>query len=197
MPSLSARQFEEKKCVAAQFTGDYKGDSYTASGTLVNIDFATKSGIAVGHFLKNITPKLDLGVEVASQKSPQIPTGSAVSLGLFGRYTSPEDNSVLSGNLQPTGAHLFYYKKLHENFQAGCELETNLAMGESTATLGYQIDVPKADLVFRGSLDSNWQVGAVLEKKLQPMPLTLTLSGSIDHGSKKPGYRFGCGLVIG
>ena len=140
---------------------------------------------------------MDLGVELLCQKAPQIQTGSALSLGLFGRYTSPEDNSVLSANLQPTGAHLFYYKKLHENFQAGCELETNLMMGESTATLGYQIDVPKADLTFRGSVDSNWQVGAVLEKKLQPLPLTLTMSGAIDHGSKKPGYRFGCGLVLG
>lgn len=156
-----------------------------------------KSGIVVGHLLKNFTPKLDLGVEVAVHRSPQIPMGGATSIGLSGRYTSHEQNSVLSGSLQPGAAHLFYYKKLHENFQAGCELETNLAMGESTATVGYQIDVPKADLTFRGSVDSNWQVGAVLEKKLQPLPLTLTLSGSIDHGSKQPSYKFGCGLVIG
>ena len=151
----------------------------------------------MGHFLKNITPKLDLGCELLCQKSPQIPSGSALSLGLYGRYSSPANNSILSGNLQPTGAHLFYYKKLHENIQAGCELETNLAMGESTATLAYQMDVPKADLTFRGSLDSNWMVSAVLEKKLQPLPLTLTMSGSIDHGAKQPGYRFGLGLLIG
>lgn len=178
-------------------TTDYKGDTYTASCTLVNMDIVNKSGIAVGHFLKNLTPKIDLGCELVSQFSPQVPGGSATALSLVGRYTSHENNSVLSGNIQPTAANLHYYKKITENFQAGVELETNLAMGESTASFGYQIDVPKADLTFRGSVDSNWQVGAVLEKKLQPLPLTLTLSGAIDHGSKQPSYKFGCGLVVG
>lgn len=134
---------------------------------------------------------------MASQFGSQIPGGSATALSLVGRYTSPENNSVLSGSVQPAAAHLHYYKKIQDNFQAGVELETNLAMGESVASFGYQIDVPKADLTFRGSLDSNWQVGAVLEKKLQPLPLTFTLSGAIDHGSKQPSYKFGCGLVIG
>lgn len=188
---------EDNKCTAAQFTTDFKGDSYTASCTLVNIDIVNKSGIAVGHLLKNFTPKVDLGLEIASQFGSQIPNGRTAALSLVGRYTSQADNSTFSGSLQPSAAHLFYYKKIHENFQAGVELDTNLALGESVASFGYQIDVPKADLTFRGSLDSNWQVGAVLEKKLQPLPLTFTLSGSVDHGSKNPTYKFGCGLLIG
>lgn len=176
-------------------TADYKADTYTASSSLVNIDVVKKSGLVVGHFLKNFTPKLDLGCELLTQAGPQIPGGSASNLSLVGRYTTPD--YVFSGNISPAAASLHYYKKIKENFQAGVELDTNLAAGESVASFGYQIDVPKADLTFRGSLDTNWQVGAVLEKKLQPLPLSFTLSGAIDHGSKSPSYKFGCGLIIG
>lgn len=46
-----------------------------------------------------------------------------------------------------------------------------------------------------GSVDSNWNVAAVLEKKLLPMPFTLTLSGMLNH--KKSNFRLGLGFVIG
>ena len=92
-------------------------------------------------------------------------------------------------------------------------------MGESTATIGYQIDLPKADLVFRGKfknsitylfntvicifflfffigmVDSNWNVGGVLEKKLGPLPFTFSLSGMLNHS--KQNFRLGCGFIIG
>jgi len=32
----------------------------------------------------------------------------------------------------------------------GVELEINAGLQESTATIGYQVDLPKADLVFKG-----------------------------------------------
>ena len=54
---------------------------------------------------------------------------------------------------------------------------------------------PKANLVFRGMLDSNWTVGAVLEKKLLPLPFTFALSGMMNHTKNQ--FRLGCGLIIG
>lgn len=48
---------------------------------------------------------------------------------------------------------------------------------------------------FAGSVDSNWTVAAVLEKKLQPLPFTLALSGVLNHA--KPDFKLGCGLMIG
>jgi hypothetical protein len=36
--------------------------------------------------------------------------------------------------------------------KVGVEVETNLRMAESTANFGYQIDLPKANLVFRGNV---------------------------------------------
>ena len=53
----------------------------------------------------------------------------------------------MGGNL-----HTCYYQKVHEYLQVGVELESSLRMAESTATVAYQIDIPKADVVFRGEI---------------------------------------------
>lgn len=42
--------------------------------------------------------------------------------------------------------------------QVGVEVETNLRMAESVATFGYQIDLPKANLVFRGRVNGELHV---------------------------------------
>ncbi|RWS29022.1 mitochondrial import receptor subunit TOM40 1-like protein [Leptotrombidium deliense] len=207
-------QIEDNRCVASQISSDYKGDNYTASLTLGNIDLVNSSGLGILHYLHAVTPSIDAGVEVAYQFGPQVPGGGVTALSIAGRYTSP-NNYVISGTVNPMGAHVCYYHKAKENLEVtvnaeeeiqssqlnaarseSVEVETNLRMGESVATFGYQMDLPKADLVFRGSVDSNWQVNAVLEKKLQPMPFTFLLSGHISH-AKNPSYKFGCGLIIG
>ena len=100
-----------------------------------------------------------------------------------------------SGTLGMTGIHLCYYQKASDQLQIGVELETSFRMQESTATIGYQVDLPKADLVFRGMADTNWNVAAVLEKKLQPLPFSFALSGLLNH--QKNSFRLGCGLIIG
>ncbi|KOB77463.1 Uncharacterized protein OBRU01_02539 [Operophtera brumata] len=46
-----------------------------------------------------------------------------------------------------------------------------------------------------GMVDSNWNIGAVLEKKLQPLPFTFALSGMANQGKQQ--FKFGCGLIIG
>lgn len=137
-----------------------------------------------------------------------------------------------------------FHQKASQQLQVGVELEINCRIQESTGAIAYQVDLPKADLVFRGmiehvaassrlfilslircsfitffirlfvrsflkrifyyihyiyyvigTIDTNWTVGAVLEKKLQPLPFTFALSGMINHS--KPQFRLGCGLIIG
>lgn len=51
-----------------------------------------------------------------------------------------------------TGLHLCYYQKASEQLQLGVEFETSLRLMEAHASLGYQVDIPKADLVFKGEL---------------------------------------------
>jgi len=66
------------------------------------------------------------------------------------------DNWQFSGSLTPMagGVHLCYYQKAGESTQMGIELEGSLQTRECTATVGYQIDLPKSNLTFRGLLTS-------------------------------------------
>ncbi|XP_043284706.1 mitochondrial import receptor subunit TOM40 homolog 1 [Venturia canescens] len=187
-----ATQVQNNKFTAVQLTTDYRGDSYTASLTLGNPDITNGTGLMVGHYLQTITPSLALGTEIAHQRSP-VPGGQITVVSAVGRYTSGE--STVSASVGLTGVHLCFHQKVNTELQVSAELEVNARVQESTATVAYQYDLPKADLVFKGSVDSNWTVAAVLEKKLQPLPFTLALSGVLNHS--KPDFKLGCGLMIG
>jgi mitochondrial import receptor subunit TOM40 len=61
--------------------------------------------------------------------------------------------------------------------------------------LYHQVDLPRAGFTFRGAVDSNWTVRAVMEKKLHPIPFSLTLCGLVNH--PKNSFQMGCGLFVG
>lgn len=188
-------QIQAGKWQSSQFTADYKGDTHTSSLTLGNPDLISGSGVGVLHYLKTVTPKLALGAELAYQASPQLPGGHMAVMSLAGRAKIGEDAS-LSVTLSNGGsAHVTFYQKCSENLQIGVETETNFKLGESTATLGYQFELPKGNVMMRGSIDTGLVVRGVLEKKLSPLPFTLALCGLLHH--RKNQYQFGCGLIIG
>jgi mitochondrial import receptor subunit TOM40 len=178
---------------AAQLTTDYKGPDYTASLTLGNPNILNNSGVIVAHYLQAVTKKVSVGTEMAYQYGPMVPDGKIAIISLAGRYV--EGTATWSGTVGFSGVHLCYYQKASDQLQLGVEVETNFRMQEAVATIGYQIDLPKADLVFRGMLDTNWNVAAVLEKKLQPLPFSFALSGILNHTKNQ--FRLGCGLIIG
>ncbi|KAK0048293.1 mitochondrial import receptor subunit TOM40 1 [Biomphalaria pfeifferi] len=188
-------QFQPNKCVGQQASLDYKGDDFTASLTAGNIDPLSASGLLVGHYLQRVTPNLALGAEIMYQRGQQVPGGEIAIMSLASRFSG--EKWQLSVNLSPIAGnlHTCFYQRVHDNLQVGVELETSIRMAESTATVAYQIDIPKADVVFRGQLDSNWCIGGVFEKKLVPFPFTLALSGYANH--VKSQYRFGIGMIIG
>lgn len=180
-----------------------------------NPNIFNNSGVFVGHYLQSVTQKIALGAELAYQYGPNVPGGQIAVLAAVGRYTNGD--STWSGSLGAGGLHLCFYQKASDQLQFGVEVETSLRMQESVATLGYQVDLPKADVVFRGnfnvsilnekrknflhisyfagSFDSNWNVCGVLEKRLQPLPFSFALSGRLNHTKNQ--FRLGCGLVIG
>lgn len=110
-------------------------------------------------------------------------------------YSYVNGLATWSGTLGVAGLHLCYYRKASEQLQLGIEVETNFRSQEAVSTIGYQIDLPKADVVFRGMLDTNWNVAAVLEKKLQPLPFTFALSGLLNHSKNQ--FKLGVGMIIG
>ena len=52
--------------------------------------------------------------------------------------------------------------------------------------------------ILTGQVDTNWSIGATFEKRLEPLPFTLALSGMANFANiSKVQYRFGIGLIIG
>ncbi|KAB7504005.1 Mitochondrial import receptor subunit TOM40-like protein 1 [Armadillidium nasatum] len=196
-PNLKGKvvaQIQQSKCQATQMSADWRGSDYTASLTLGNIDIVNDfSGVIVGHYLQKITPKLDLGAEIAYQRGPQVPGGHIAVHSMAGRYTG--DKYVASGTIGGAGLHLCYYRKASETLQFGVELESSAKMQESTASFAYQVDIPKANFTFRGTVDTNWTIGAVIEKKLMPLPFTFALSAV--HNYPKNQFKLGCGFIVG
>ena len=205
-------QIQDSKWQTLQLTSDYKGSDFTASVTLGNPDFLSGTGMGIAHYIQNVTNKLALGAELAYQASPQIPGlvlkscfGSCESIHFFsgghigvlsvlGRYTGA-DYSVSATMSNSGSLHACYYQKCSQDLSVGAELETNLRMGQSVATVGYKVDIPRAGLMFKGAVNSDWEVKAVLEKKLLPIPFTLALCGIINH--PKNSFQMGAGLIVG
>ena len=49
-------------------------------------------------------------------------------------------------------------------------------------TIAYQADIPEEGVTMRASVDTNWNVAGVFEKKLgQQLPFTLAISGLFNH----------------
>jgi len=136
--------------MATQISTDYRGNDFTASLTLGNPSIFTNSGVIVGQYLQSVTQRTALGAEVAYQYGPNVPGRQIAIVSALGRYT--HGDSIWSGTLGPSGLHLCYYQKASEQLQIGVEVETSLRMQESVATIAYQIDLPKADLVFKGNV---------------------------------------------
>jgi len=196
-PSLRSKligQVQNGKFAGTQFSTEFRGQSCSASLTAVNPDILADSGILISHYLQKIIPNLNLGAELVYQFGPQVPGKQIAVYSVGGSYVGKEWTASVTGSMM--GAlHACYHQSIGPDLQVGVEMETNYAQQESTTNIGFQYEIPKADLVFRGMLDSNYNVGSVLEKKLQPLPFTFILSGFLAHS--KPSYRFGFGLMVG
>ncbi|CAL9690757.1 unnamed protein product [Knipowitschia caucasica] len=188
--SKLAFQTQQNKFVNWQGDAEYRGDDFTATVTLGNPDVLLGSGLVVAHYLQSVTPSLALGGELVYHRRPG-EEGSVVSL--VGRYTGSNYTATLT--LGGAGAHASYYHKATDQLQVGVEFEASSRMQDSSVSFGYQIDVPKANLQFKGSMDSNWVVGATLEKKLLPLPLSLVLCSFLNHQKNK--FQCGFGVTIG
>uniref|UniRef100_A0A8C7Y707 Translocase of outer mitochondrial membrane 40 homolog (yeast) n=1 Tax=Oryzias sinensis TaxID=183150 RepID=A0A8C7Y707_9TELE len=185
-----AIQTQQQKFVNWQCDMEYRGKDFTSAVTLGNPDVLVGSGIVVAHYLQSVTPALALGGELVYHRRPG-EEGTVTSL--LGRYTG--DNFVATLTVGGAGAHATYYHKANEQLQVGVEFEASTRMEDTTTSFGYQLDLPKANLLFKGTVDSNWVVGATLEKKLVPLPLTLALGAFLNHRKNK--FQCGVGVTIG
>ncbi|MEQ2278294.1 Mitochondrial import receptor subunit TOM40 [Xenotaenia resolanae] len=143
--SKVAFQTQQQKFVNWQGDAEFRGDDFTATVTFGNPDVLAGSGIIITHYLQSITPALALGGELVYHCRPG-EEGSVMSL--VGRYTGSNFISTLT--LGSARAHASYYHKANDQLQVGVELEASLRMQDTSVSFGYQLDVPKANLQFKG-----------------------------------------------
>ncbi|KAG2470139.1 TOM40 protein, partial [Polypterus senegalus] len=134
-----------------------------------------------------MSPQLVLGGELVYHRG-RVEEGGIFTLA--GRYTGP--NWVATLNAGKGGAHASYYHQANKQIQVGVEFEASTRTQETMFSFGYQFDIPEANMVFRGTLNSRWIVGAVLEKRLSPLPAVLTLGAFVNHR----GNKVQCGLGV-
>ena len=80
-------QIQQGKWQATQFTADYSAKTWTSSLTLGNFDIIGGSGVAVAHYIQQVSKKLALGTELAYQFGPQVPGGHIAVHSIAGRYS--------------------------------------------------------------------------------------------------------------
>ncbi|KAK2575731.1 hypothetical protein KPH14_012120 [Odynerus spinipes] len=187
-------QIDNCKYKAFSSSIEYRTNDYTFALTLANPNIIKQHGTIVLHFLQAITSRITLGTELACLRDSRIPGGQQSLMCVALRYnTGP---TTLSATLGEAGLHVCYYKRASPQLQLGVEMETNMRTHQSIATIVYEINLPNADLIFRGIANSETSFGCVFEKRLYPIPeSSLIISGLLNH--MKQQFRVGVGLNIG
>uniref|UniRef100_A0A3B3Z503 Translocase of outer mitochondrial membrane 40 homolog, like n=1 Tax=Poecilia mexicana TaxID=48701 RepID=A0A3B3Z503_9TELE len=167
---------------------EFRGEDFTAAVAFTNPDVLDDSGVVITHYLQSVTPTLAMGGQLVYQRRP----GDEIRF-LF-TSLSTGSNFVGALTLGWAGVQASYYHRASDQLQLGVELEAGSFWEDSSVTFGYQLDVPKANLQFKGVISSNWVVGATLEKKLLPLPLSLVLCSFLNHQKNK--FHCGFGVMI-
>ncbi|XP_064407641.1 mitochondrial import receptor subunit TOM40 homolog [Halichondria panicea] len=182
-------QTQQSRWVGYQGTADYVGQDFTASATLANPNILTGSGVLVAQYLQSVTSRLALGSEMLYQRSSDGMQNAVISLG--GYYRAPEWEATAKIGLHSVS--LGYHQKFKDYFTLVCDLEGSLMQGESVAGIGYRLEL--GGMTMKGKVDSHGVVSAVLEKRLDPIPATLMLSGQLNHWTDDS--RFGISIMVG
>ena len=157
---------------------------------MANPDLLARTGMLVANYQHSVTENVAVGAEVMHQRSA-IEQTTLVSL--IAKY---QTNSFrFHATASPVGLHLSYYQYSTPNTQVAVEFQSSVVNSESTVTAGYQMDLPKAGATFRASVDTNWNVVSTVEKKMLPLPCTLTLSALINQSRHR--CLFGIGFSLG
>ncbi|GMR36844.1 hypothetical protein PMAYCL1PPCAC_07039 [Pristionchus mayeri] len=187
-------QIQKGEIAGAQGSFERKTDLYTAGITLANTNILNDSGVFVAQYLRKLTDKLDVGMEYMNSYGPRIPGGSFSVLSTAARYTTANWAAALAFSKHST--HISYFHKQAPNLAFGVEFTANAMHGDAVTTLAYQAELPDEGVTFRASVDTNWTVAGVMEKRLsQTLPFTIALSGMLNH--QKNAGKFGMGLIIG
>uniref|UniRef100_A0AC35U9J8 Mitochondrial import receptor subunit TOM40 homolog n=1 Tax=Rhabditophanes sp. KR3021 TaxID=114890 RepID=A0AC35U9J8_9BILA len=187
-------QTEKNKLSATQGALEYRGKYWTSGMTFANPDVIGNTGILVCNYLRRISKSVDIGAEFVHQQGVPNPAGYMSVLSYAGRYTTKD--FIAAGTVGSSGVHLTYFHKQTENVAFGVEFETNFRLGDSVTTFGYSLGIPEYGVTMKSSVDTNWTVGGVCEKRLSNrLPFNLVMSGLWNH--VKCQGKFGLGFIVG
>ena len=174
-------------------TTEYRSDDLTISATLLDPLILKNEGVLLLQLLQSVTSRIALGAEIAYKKK-STPREEQINFACAVRYST--GFQTLSATFGQAGVRICCHHKQSHQLQMGVEFQANFITNKSKAKLLYHIDVPQADIICKGFIDTNWRVGAVFEKKLYPIPeASLILSCVIDHFEQD--VCVGIGLNIG
>ncbi len=186
-----------QKCTMAgqQMAAELRSKKWQAGLTVINPDLNRGSVMLATDTMRQITPNFYMGAMFFYHLSPQLPGGHDGVWSLGGKFVS--DFWQFAATVRPfqLALHSSFHMKVNENLQLAAELESSYQQQTNTASIGYQYDIPKSNVAFKAQLDSNWNVSAMLEKRLIPFPFTFTLSALGNHAASK--YEVGVGLTVG
>lgn len=157
---------------------DRIGKDYSLSLKTFNPQPADLTGTYLASYLQSLTPHLALGVEAVYQRpTPEI---EDCSLGYMAKYHNVrkdeqgqpmKDSWIATAQILSQGMwQATYWKKLAERVDAGVDLVIQPALDprqrKAVATAGVKYDFRMA--TFRGQVDSDGKVSALLEQRLSP-----------------------------
>lgn len=186
-------QFRNRELKRARLSADYIGRIFTASLDAAEPDISNRSGTLMGQFLLAVTNSLSIGAELGCVVHPNLPGGYYSGFCGCARYVT--DKGTWSGSVGGPGCQLCYYQKASSQLQFGVEFGANNITKHVAANFACQIDLPEPEIVFRGKIDTELTVAAVLEKKLPLQPLAIAISGYFNPS--KSAFALGCGITMG
>lgn len=195
-------QMEKGSFVQSQLTTNYFGDNFTASAHLLNSDVFSKSGCLVLQYLQNVTPSVAMGTEfvylqnLVGYKSPNHVLDNNIGLhsqfSLVGRYTTP--HSVWCTVLSLNQILLRCYSQASSQLEFGIEIDSNFRTNETVGSFAYKVKLANRGVVCRASIDTNYNVGSVFEKRFCGTPFVFTVSTNLNFRSNN--FRLGLGFIV-
>jgi mitochondrial import receptor subunit TOM40 len=157
---------------------DRVGKDYSLSLKTFNPQPADLTGTYLASYLQSLTPHLALGVEAVYQRpTPEIEDCSVGYMAKYHNVRKDEQGQPMKDSWIATAQILSqgmwqatYWKKLAERVDAGVDLVVQPALDprqrKAVATAGVKYDFRMA--TFRGQVDSDGKVSALLEQRLSP-----------------------------
>ena len=183
-------QTQKSEFSVVQLMAEYMGTDFSFCSTLVNPSLYPVTGVLALQYLQRVTQHLSLGADFTYQREASM---QGAGLSGFVGYKRPGWQTFAKVSLGSWSVG--YLRKVAENINLIGELEKSPMDESGVVTMAYSWHIPKVDFKIYSSINSLWTVSSIVEKRLQPLPVALALSTSLNHKNNQ--IKLGIGITIG